>query len=91
MLSCGLICILVIWMDIRELPRALWPPRWLVAMNSCAAVVFLAVGLKGYWENENRFLIACSMVGIVGFSLGVAAVLGPRLSSWGEHTSHRAD
>ena len=69
-LSCGLICLLVIWMDRRELPAALQPPKWQVAMNVLSAAVFLALGLKGYWDNENRIVVVCSMAGIF-----VAAVI----------------
>jgi hypothetical protein len=80
-LSCGLICILVIWMDARDLPRELQPPKWLIAMNVLSAVVFLGLGLKGFWDNENRVVVACVMVGILIASLALAVVLGPKLKS----------
>jgi len=51
-LGCGLICALSWWMDRRHLPRALWmrgPLRWL---NAIAAVVFLGLGLKAYWDHS---------------------------------------
>jgi hypothetical protein len=76
-LSCGLICILVIWMDARELPPELQPPKWLIAINLFSAVVFLALGLKGYWDNENRLVVICSMAGILAAAVIVAAVLAP--------------
>lgn len=49
-LSCGLICVLSWWSDRRYLPHALrmaWPLRLL---NWAAAVIFLVLGLKGYWD-----------------------------------------
>jgi len=80
-LSCGLICILVIWMDRRELPPSLQPPKWMIAMNLLSAVVFLALGLKGYWDNEYRIIVVCSMVGILVAAMVVAAVVGSKLKS----------
>jgi len=50
--ACGLICLLSIWMDHRHLPRALrmtWPLRLL---NILAAIVFLWLGIKGYWDHS---------------------------------------
>ena len=60
-LACGLICALSWWMDRRFLPRNLWmrwPMRWL---NALAALVFLALGLKGYWDHSRW--TACMMLG----------------------------
>lgn len=51
-LACGLICALSWWMDRRYLPRNLWM-RWpLRLLNALAALVFLALGLKGYWDHS---------------------------------------
>ncbi|HUY90203.1 MAG TPA: Nramp family divalent metal transporter [Pirellulales bacterium] len=80
-LACGLICLLVIWMDRRWLPAALWPPIWLRGLNAVSAVVFLALGLKGYWDNENRTLIVGSMAGIVVLALVVSVALGKKLNT----------
>lgn len=74
-LSCGLICILVIWMDRRALPAALQPPRWLVALNGLAAAVFLAIGLKGYWDNENRWVVVIGMASILLTAVTLARFL----------------
>lgn len=82
-LACGLICLLVIWMDRRWLPRELWPPWWLRALNAISAIVFLALGLKGYWDNENRSLVAGSMAGIVALALVVSVAIGSKLNSIG--------
>lgn len=80
-LACGLICLLVIWMDRRWLPPALWPPWWLRGLNAISAVVFLALGLKGYWDNENRAVVVGSMAGIAALALAVSAAIGPKLQA----------
>ncbi len=49
-LSCGLICCLNLWMDRRYLPIGLRMPLWLVLLNLIAGLLFLALGLKGYWD-----------------------------------------
>ena len=82
-LACGLICLLVIWMDRRWLPRELWPPWWLRGMNALSAVVFLSLGLKGYWDNENRTLVVGSMAGIAALALVVSVAIGPKLNTIG--------
>ncbi|MCA9076309.1 MAG: Nramp family divalent metal transporter [Planctomycetaceae bacterium] len=71
-LSCGLICIAVIWMDRRWLPPELQPSIWLTLLNSVGALLFLVVGFKGYWENENRTLVLTSMCGILVLSMLIA-------------------
>ena len=48
-LSCGLICLLNVWMD-RLLPKAMRPWRVLTVANIIAGVLFVALGLKGYWD-----------------------------------------
>jgi hypothetical protein len=88
-LSCGLICVLVIWMDRRELPPALQPPGWLIALNGLSAVVFLGIGLKGYWDNENRMIVAFSMVVIFAVAMTVAVLIGRRTQSTSGSTDLR--
>lgn len=80
-LSCGLICILSIWMDRRILPRGLQPPKWLTAMNVLSAVVFLALGIKGYWDNENRTIVLGAMLGIFAVGMIVSVLVGPKLKT----------
>jgi hypothetical protein len=48
--SCALICFLNPWMDCQFLPRQLRMGWGLMVLNVVAGVVFLAVGLKSYWE-----------------------------------------
>ena len=49
-LSCGLICLLNPWVDVHFLPRSLRMPARLVLLNLLAGSVFVALGLKGYWD-----------------------------------------
>jgi hypothetical protein len=51
-LACGMICALSGWADRRCLPRALWLPWPLRALNALAAAMFLALGLKAYWDHS---------------------------------------
>lgn len=53
-LGCGLICLLNIWMDYRFLPRGWRMGRGLLLLNLSAAIVFLGLGLKGYWDYDPR-------------------------------------
>lgn len=77
--ACGLICGLVIWMDHRWLPRSLRPPIWLTILNTISAIVFLGLGLKGYWDNENRMIAIVSMVGIFVIANCVSIFAAPYL------------
>lgn len=76
-LSCGLLCLLIPWMDRRWLPPGLQPSWGLRVLHAVAAVSFIALGIKGYWDNENRAVAAYGMLGIVAVALLVASVMGP--------------
>jgi Mn2+/Fe2+ NRAMP family transporter len=91
-LACGLVCVIVIWMDRRWLPAELQPPIWLALMNVVSAAVFFGLGVKGYWDNENRVIVVSCLVGIFIFAMIVAAVAGPRLQRLQSHpTSTKGD
>lgn len=77
--SCGLVCALIIWMDRRWLPPALRPPQWLTALNAVSAVIFLALGLKGYWDNENRAVVVGGIAGMFAIALVVSWAAAPKL------------
>ena len=77
-LSCGLICVLVLWMDRRWLPPGLQPSRWLSGLNMISAFVFLALGLKGYWDNENRILAVTGILGMLLIALWIATVMASK-------------
>jgi natural resistance-associated macrophage protein len=57
-LACGFICVLSLWTDRRFLPGNLqmaWPLRLLLAI---AALAFLALGMKGYWDHSGWMAFA---------------------------------
>jgi hypothetical protein len=66
-LACGLICHLNLWMD-RILPAHLKPPRALTVANFLAGLVFLALGLKGYWDHSGvtALMILAATVAVGG-------------------------
>jgi hypothetical protein len=51
-LSCGLLCFIMPWMDWRFLPKPLRMSKLLLLLNMVSGVVFLYLGLKGYWDSE---------------------------------------
>lgn len=77
-LSCGLICVLVLWMDRRWLPPGLQPPLWLSGLNLISALVFLGLGLKGYWDNENRIIAVSGILGMLVIAMLIATVLASK-------------
>jgi hypothetical protein len=50
-LGCGLICLLSGWADWRVLPPELRMALPLRTLNAVAALVFLALGFRGYWDH----------------------------------------
>ncbi len=54
-LLCGLLCLVNLWMDRRFLPKALRLPAWLWLLNLVAGLVFLGLGIKGYWDHKSRW------------------------------------
>lgn len=73
-LGCGLICLLSVWMDCRFLPGGLRPSKLLLLFSLIAGLVFLALGLRGYWDHSGWVAYGI-LVGTTGLSL-VAARLG---------------
>ncbi len=69
-LGCGLFCLLNLWMDRRFLPKAIRLPAWLWLLNLVSAIVFLGLGLKGYWDDASRWYAIGSLA--VMLLLGVA-------------------
>ena len=74
-LSCGLICMLTVWMDRRWLPVALRPPFYLTGLNFLAGLLFLVLGIKGYWDNENRVIAVGGLAGLFAVSILIATVI----------------
>ncbi len=49
-LACGLICLIAAWTDWRFLPPGLRTRVGLTILNATAGGIFLALGIKGYWD-----------------------------------------
>ena len=88
-LLCGLLCLLVRWMDVTGLPKPLRMPAWLLLLNLVAGVVFLGLGLKGYWDNHqpagpwvaSRWFAMGVILAVATASVALAAASGRRRSS----------
>lgn len=80
-LFCGLICLSTVWMDQRWLPAGLRPSAYFTGFNIIAGVLFLALGIKGYWENENRVFASLSMLGLFAASVLIAWLINPSRKS----------
>ena len=52
-LACGIFCLTNLWMEVTCIPRKLQSPPWMQGMYVFAAIVFLTLGLKGYWDNHD--------------------------------------
>ena len=68
-------------MDRRWLPPGLQPPLWLTGLNVLSAIVFLGLGIKGYWDNENRLVAVSSMIGILAIAMLIAVAIAPKRSA----------
>ena len=77
-LFCGVVCLLNVWMDFRWLPRGLRLPWWLLALNALSGVVFLMLGIKGYWDHPSRWFAMSGLIGLAVVAMILAAVLGPK-------------
>jgi hypothetical protein len=51
-LGCGVICLLNVWMDRRFLPKTLCPPQTVLFLGLLAGLLFLTLGLRGYWDHS---------------------------------------
>jgi hypothetical protein len=78
-LGCGLICLLSAWTDRRILPAGLTMTWLLRCLNALAAAVFLALGLKGYWDHSGWKAFAI-LAGTLGMGLLTAALARSSLS-----------
>ena len=73
-LGCGLLCALNWWMDRRFLPGGLRMPWWLFLLNIVSALVFLVLGLKGYWDDKSRWWAIGGLAAMLGFGVLAAAI-----------------
>ena len=63
-LACGIICILSCWADRRCLAAPFKTPLLLTLLNAIAAVLFIALGIKAYWDHSGRtafLILACTI------------------------------
>ena len=75
-LGCGLFCLLNLWMDRRFLPKTLRLPPWLWLLNAVSAFLFVALGLKGYLDDESRWYALGALCGILVFGVAGAYLAG---------------
>jgi hypothetical protein len=50
-LACGFICLLSVWSDRKHLPPTLRMGGGLTGLTLAAGLLFIALGLKGYWDH----------------------------------------
>jgi hypothetical protein len=87
-LACGLICLLSVWVDQRCLPRGLrmrWP---LAALNMVAGLIFLFLGLKGYWDHS-RWVAFIILAGTLALGWAAAPVVAGFFKADGRHDGKR--
>jgi hypothetical protein len=77
-LGCGLFCLLNLWMDRRFVPPGLRMPRWLWCLNLIAGLVFLGLGLKGYWDHKSRWYAIGSLLAMLALAAVGAYWIGRR-------------
>jgi Mn2+/Fe2+ NRAMP family transporter len=75
-LGCGLFCLLSLWMDRRFLPKSLRFPIWLWLLNLVSAIVFICLGLKGYWDDQSRWYAIGSLGGMLVMGMAAGRVAG---------------
>ncbi|MDG2383695.1 MAG: Nramp family divalent metal transporter [Pirellulaceae bacterium] len=70
-LSCGIICLLNPWIDLW-LPKSRRPGVFLCCLNLLAGLVFLSLGLKGYWDYGGLFgLLVLGSTVVVGLFVAI--------------------
>jgi len=85
-LSCGLLCFILPWMDWRFLPKPLRLSKPLLLLNCVAGVIFLYLGLRGYWDSEveggeffqKRWFTIGGIVTVMAVSMVIAAIRASR-------------
>ena len=75
-LSCGLICVLTVWMDRRWLPRGIASAHVADRVQPAGGILFLALGLKGDWDNENRLIAFGGMTALFAAAVLIAMSAG---------------
>ncbi|NCF92010.1 MAG: hypothetical protein GWQ05_13800 [Verrucomicrobiaceae bacterium] len=63
--ACGIICLLSAWADQQHLSSQLRPPLALTILNLMGGILFLFLGVKGYWDHSG--------IGAIAIFLGTVA------------------
>lgn len=77
-MACGLICLLNVWVD-RILPLSLRPTLLLTLANVVAGILFILLGIKGYWDHGGwKAMIILLATVAAGWALApaVAKIIG---------------
>lgn len=82
-LFCGVICLLTVWMDSRWLPRSLQPPILLTITNLTGGLLFIAIGVRGFWDNESRTITLSIVAVMFAISLLIASTV--RVGATSQH------
>ena len=86
-LLCGLLCLLNLWVDRKYLPKGLRLPGWLWLFNLVSGVVFLALGIKGYWDHESRPYALGSLCAMLVIATVGAHLVGRRITQADEKSA----
>jgi len=81
-LACGIICCLTCWADWRHLKQSFKTPLLLILLNAIAAILFLSLGFKAYWDHSGwaAFLI---LAGTIAAAWLLASLINHRLAKRG--------
>ncbi len=85
-LFCSVVCFLNLWMDRRWLPKALQLPWWLAGLNLLSGIVFLGLGVKGYWDHPSRWFALTGLFSMAVGAIVLAALFGPRFQTGPQST-----
>lgn len=75
--ACGVICLLSLWSDWKVLPAPLRPGWGMAVLTFLAGLIFLALGIKGYWDHSG-YLAFGILAGTLVVAVGLAAVVQRR-------------
>ena len=79
-MACGIICILSCWADRRCLVAPFKIPLLLTLLNTIAAVLFIALGIKAYWDHSGLMALLVLTCTIAAWF--AVEALNRRLAKW---------
>ena len=79
-LGCGLVCLFNAWMDRSFLPRGLQMPWAIALLNALAALTFLALGFKAYWDHSGwtAFILLTATLAVGWIAAWIAGQLSDK-------------